>query len=120
MIGDMNSSGAGSEMDENKPQLHLIDGGQQLVEVCGPWWRVNLLRMDRERVLRGWTRGELARRARVDPGTVSDMFRSRRRPVLGTIQAVSVALDLTLPDVIAFVDSSTELESARNGIRESA
>lgn len=65
-------------------------------------WQVDLAAIDRARVLRGWTRAELARRAQVDPGTVSDMFRRRRRPVLGTVQAITAALGLGLEHVILF------------------
>jgi transcriptional regulator with XRE-family HTH domain len=65
-------------------------------------WRVDLRRIDRERILRGWTRSELARRAKVDPGTVSDLFMARRRPLLGTVQALVVPLGLTVADVIEF------------------
>jgi hypothetical protein len=32
------------------------------------------------------------------------MFRHRRRPVLGTVQAISTALDLGLENVIVFED----------------
>lgn len=69
-------------------------------------WRVNLAVLDRSRVLRGWTRGDLARHAGVDAGTVSDMFRSRRRPVLGTVQALSAAVGLMLEQVIVFEDEA--------------
>jgi transcriptional regulator with XRE-family HTH domain len=65
-------------------------------------WHVDHVAIDCARGLRGWTRGELARRAGVDAGTVSDMFRRRRRPVLGTVQAISTALRLGLENVIVF------------------
>lgn len=71
-------------------------------EVVGARWHVDLVRLDRERVVLGWTRSELARRAYVDAKTLSTMFRGRRRPVLGTVQAICVALGLGLADVIAF------------------
>jgi transcriptional regulator with XRE-family HTH domain len=69
-------------------------------------WHVDLAGIDRARLLRGWTRGELARRAHVDAGTVSDMFRRRRRPVLGTVQAICTALGLGLENVIVFDDEA--------------
>lgn len=69
-------------------------------------WQVDLVAIDRARVLRGWTRGELARHARVDPGTVSDMFRRRRRPALGTVQAITAALGLGLEHVIVFKEEA--------------
>lgn len=65
-------------------------------------WTIDLGLLERERVLRGWTRSELAHRARVDPGTISTMFRRRRRPVLGTVKAVTLTLDLNLGDVLRF------------------
>jgi hypothetical protein len=58
--------------------------------------------VDRERLLRGWTLGGLAREAHVDPGTLGDMIARRRRPMLGTVRAVCSALDLTLADVLTF------------------
>jgi transcriptional regulator with XRE-family HTH domain len=67
-------------------------------------WHVDLAGIDRARVLRGWTRGELARRAHVDAGTICDMFRRRRRPALGTLQAISNALGLSLENIIVFGD----------------
>ena len=58
--------------------------------------------IDRERLLRGWTQRELARRAGVDEGTLSDLLAGRRRPTLGTVQAICTMLRLTLAQVIAF------------------
>jgi len=62
--------------------------------------------VERARILRGWTKADLARVAHVDPGTVSDLGKRRRRPTLGTVQALCVALGLTLPDVIVFEDAA--------------
>jgi hypothetical protein len=42
----------------------------------------------------------------VDVGTVSDMFRRRRRPALGTVQAITTALGLGLERVIVFDDEA--------------
>jgi transcriptional regulator with XRE-family HTH domain len=63
---------------------------------------VNVDVIDRERLLRGWTQRELARTAAVDQGTLSDLLAGRRRPTLGTVQAICTALRLTLAQVIAF------------------
>jgi transcriptional regulator with XRE-family HTH domain len=79
-----------------------VAGAEVGPEVQGARWRIDLALLDRERVLRGWTRADLARRAHVDPGTLSDMFRCKRRPVLGTVQAIVTALGLTLGQVIVF------------------
>jgi len=65
-------------------------------------WSVNVELLDRERVLLGWTQRELARQANVDQGTLCDLLARRRRPTLGTVQAISTALGLTLAQVIAF------------------
>jgi DNA-binding Xre family transcriptional regulator len=68
-----------------------------------PWaWSVDVALIERSRTLRGWTRRELARRARVDPGTLSDLLTHRRRPTFGTVQAICAALGLTLAEVIVF------------------
>jgi transcriptional regulator with XRE-family HTH domain len=101
-------------------ELRVIDGGARSVAARGTWWTVNLLVMDQERVLRGWTRGELARQAHVDPGTVSDMFRGRRRPVLSTVQALSTALGLALSDVIEFDVPLGRSPVVRVEVKESA
>src|SRR4051812_15690253 len=63
-------------------------------------WSLNVRPIERERVLRGWTRSELARTAHVDEKTLRDMLSGRRRPTFGTVQAVCTALGLTLPNVI--------------------
>lgn len=67
-------------------------------------WSVDVRAIERARVLRAWTRGELARAAHVDEKTLRDMLNGRRRPTFGTVQAVCTALGLTLPNVIVFAD----------------
>jgi transcriptional regulator with XRE-family HTH domain len=67
----------------------------------GPW-SLNVSRIERVRVLNGWTRKHLAGLAHVDPKTLTDMCSGRRRPQLGTVQAVCTALGLTVGDVIVF------------------
>lgn len=76
-------------------------------EVTGARWHVDLVRIDRERVVRGWTRGELARRAHLAPATLSSMFRRQRRPVFGTVHALCVALNLELREVVVFEEVET-------------
>lgn len=70
------------------------------------------MRLDRERVLRGWTRAELARRAHVDPGTLSDMVNGRRKSTFGSVQAVCTVLGLGLRDVIVFADDLSDRRAA--------
>ena len=65
-------------------------------------WSTNVEVIERERVLRGWTQRELARRAHVDPGTLCDLLARRRRPTFGTMQAICTSLNLTLQQVITF------------------
>ena len=68
----------------------------------GAAWSVNAVPIERERVLRGWTPVQLARVAHVDPRTVRSLVASRRRPSLGTVQALCTVLGLRLADVIVF------------------
>ena len=67
-------------------------------------WSLDMRMIDRRRLLRGWTRRDLARAAQVDEKTLRDMMSARRRPTFGTVQAVCTSLGLTLPDVIVFAD----------------
>ena len=68
----------------------------------GQGWSANAVVVERERVLRGWTRRDLALAARVDPKTLNEFVGGRRRPHLGTVRALCLALDLRLADVIEF------------------
>lgn len=70
-------------------------------------WSVNVDRIERARVLKGWTRKKLATVAQVDSKTLTDMCHGRRLPTLGTVQAVSTALGLTISDVIVFDDDAS-------------
>ena len=67
-------------------------------------WRIEVQVLDRHRILRGLSQQQLAHEARVDPGTLSDMLNGRRRPQLGTVSAIARALEVTLPDLVAFDD----------------
>jgi transcriptional regulator with XRE-family HTH domain len=69
-------------------------------------WSVDTAVIDRARILRGWTRRDLARRAHVDEGTLCDLFAGRRRPTFGTLGAICQTLELSLDDVIAFPECS--------------
>jgi DNA-binding XRE family transcriptional regulator len=72
------------------------------VTATGDAWSVNAAPIERERVLRGWTPVHLAKVAHVDPRTVRSLVASRRRPSLGTVQALCTVLGLRLADVIVF------------------
>jgi len=65
-------------------------------------WSVDAVPIERERILRGWTPVHLATVAHVDPRTVRSLVAGRRRPSLGTVQALCTVLGLRLADVIVF------------------
>lgn len=65
-------------------------------------WSVDAGAVDRARILRGWTRRDLARQAHVDEGTLCDLFADRRRPTFGTLRALCSVLALSLDEVIVF------------------
>jgi len=69
-------------------------------------WTVDAAVIDRARVLRGWTRRDLARQAHVDEGTLCDLFAGRRRPTFGTLRALCQCLGVSLEAVIAFEERS--------------
>ena len=68
----------------------------------GVGWSVDAQAIERSRILQGWTRRDLARRAQVDEGTLCDLVAGRRRPTFGTLRAVCQTLELSLVDVIDF------------------
>jgi transcriptional regulator with XRE-family HTH domain len=69
---------------------------------AGLEWSVNVDVIEMARVLRGWTRRELAHEARVDEGTLCDLVGRRRRPTFGTLRAVCQALNLEFGSTVAF------------------
>jgi hypothetical protein len=54
----------------------------------------------------GWSGLRLAVAAHVDPKILRDLLFQRRRSNMGTVQAVSKALDLTLAEVIRFLGAA--------------
>lgn len=77
-------------------------------EVPGARWDLDRALVDRTRVVRGLTRAGLARRAHIDPATLSDMLRGRRRPTFGSVLAVCGALGLDLGEVLVFLEDQDE------------
>jgi transcriptional regulator with XRE-family HTH domain len=71
-------------------------------------WTVDSFGIDRARILRGWTRRDLARRAHLDEGTLCDLFAGRRRPTFGTLRALCNTLEIPLEDVITFASITQE------------
>jgi len=67
-------------------------------------WQVRSEVVERERILRGWTRAQLTQAADIDPKTLRDLLTGRRRPTLGTVTTLSRALGVPLGDVIAIVE----------------
>ena len=65
-------------------------------------WSVDASAIDRSRILRGWTRRDLAQQAHVDEGTLCDLFAGRRRPTFGTLRAICRVLELSLEEVVSF------------------
>lgn len=63
---------------------------------------MDIVVIERERILRGWSQRQLARAAHVDAGTLGDLLAGRRRPMLGTVQAICGSLGLSLADVTSF------------------
>src|SRR5579864_3549861 len=65
-------------------------------------WELDVAPIYQAMVLRGWTMSMLADKAKVDPGTLSSMFRGAHRPRMVTVQAVCQALDVDLRNVLMF------------------
>ena len=63
---------------------------------------LDVARIDRARILRGWTRRALGLQAHVDEGALCDLFAGRRRHTFGTLRAVCQAFELSLAQVVAF------------------
>jgi transcriptional regulator with XRE-family HTH domain len=75
----------------------------------GAPWSVDVETIDRARILRGWTRRDLGHRARVDEGTLCDLFARRRTPTFGTLRALCRALDMPLEIAISFRDQNQDV-----------
>lgn len=65
-------------------------------------WSVDVEAIDLARILRGWTRRDLGRNARVDEGTLCDLFARRRHPTFGTLTSLCAALGLSIQEVVTF------------------
>jgi len=65
-------------------------------------WKPNVTAIERARLERLMTIGDLAKAARISPETLSDLCRGRRRPSLRTLAQIGAALDLETRDVITF------------------
>jgi DNA-binding XRE family transcriptional regulator len=89
-----------------------VDGASDCEASPVTRWAVDVDRIERARVLNAWTRKHLASVAHVDPKTLADMCSGRRRPTLGTVQAICSALGLVVADVITFLDDANRGNSA--------
>ena len=74
-------------------------------------WSLNIAAVERARILRGWTRDDLARVARVDAKTTRDMLNGRRHPRLSTIDQVARALECKLEDLITFGPTPSDVSA---------
>jgi ribosome-binding protein aMBF1 (putative translation factor) len=84
-----------------RPAGAAVNHEPRLVAALG--WQVRSEVVERERILRGWTRAQLTEAADIDPKTLRDLLTGRRRPTLGTMSTLSRALGVPLGDVIAIV-----------------
>ena len=78
-------------------------------------WEVRSEVVERERILRGWTRAQLTQAADIDPKTLRDLLTGRRRPTLGTVSTLSRALGVPLGEVIAVVEQPALPGRSRTG-----
>ena len=83
-----------------------VRGNQPRLVPAGLEWRVDVVAIERARILRGWSRRDLAEAAHVDPGTVNDLIRGRRRTTFGCLHEICRALELRLRDVVDFSQRS--------------
>lgn len=74
------------------------------MEASALCWEVRSEVVERERILRGWTRAQLTQAADIDPKTLRDLLTGRRRPTLGTMNTLSRALGMPLSEVITVVE----------------
>jgi transcriptional regulator with XRE-family HTH domain len=81
-------------------------------------WTVRRTAIERQRILKGWTRSQLAEAAHIDPKTLRDLLSGRRRPTLGTVGTVARAIDLPLAEVVVISEgagSASRKTTASNG-----
>ncbi len=76
--------------------------GSSSVLVVG--WHVRADIVERERILRGWTRAQLTEAADIDPKTLRDLLNGRRHPTLGTVGTLCRALNVPLAELIAIIE----------------
>jgi len=74
--------------------------------------------IDPARILRGWTRRDLGRKANVEEGTLCDLIAGRRRPTFGTLRAICHALGLPMEAMIRFTNPQDWTLADRTGTDE--
>jgi len=72
--------------------------------VAAVGWQVRADVVERQRILRGWTRAQLTEAADIDPKTLRDLLNGRRQPTLGTVGTLCRALDVPIADLIAIIE----------------
>lgn len=109
---------ASSTLNRPAPRAQRAPGSavsRQPRFVAALGWQVRSEVVERERILRGWTRAQLTQAADIDPKTLRDLLTGRRRPTLGTVSTLSRALGLPLGDVIAVVEQARLLGEPQTG-----
>jgi transcriptional regulator with XRE-family HTH domain len=99
-----------------------VTGTSSLPPAVG--WQVRADIVERERILRGWTRAQLTEAADIDPKTLRDLLNGRRHPTLGTVGTLCRALDVPLSDLIAIVEqprhAGGRLPKVRSAVQQPA
>ena len=99
-VGNRLAPPADDTSPEGKPDL--LAGAREAQRDSA--WSLNTLLVERQRILYGWSPAQLARIAHMDPRTVRSLVAGRKRPTLGTVQALCATLGLPVSDVIVFRD----------------
>lgn len=65
-------------------------------------WHLDALRLERERIRRLMTYGDLAQATRIHRNTLADIMQGRRQPTMGTARIILKALELDPGEVVHF------------------
>lgn len=70
-----------------------------------------LERITQQRLLRGWTEYELAKRSALPQSTISSWYRKNMLPSLSSLEKICHALDMTMAQFLAEDTNLTEITS---------
>ncbi len=79
-------------------------GGQRMLQAPTTSWAIDAGVIHRRMIDLGLTQRALADLANVHPDTLSDLFRARRQPHVGTIHELCRALGLDFHDLVRWSD----------------